>query len=61
MLTDSRILAVEYRGGHLAENAKEKRMVGELWAEASDRRCLFAMPTDKEFGPLARLLEKPWP
>ncbi len=44
MLTDGRILVVEYKGKHLAEGAKEKRMGGELWAEASGGHCLFAKP-----------------
>jgi len=38
LLTDGRILVVEYKGAHLAEEADEKRMVGQLWAEASDGR-----------------------
>lgn len=50
MLTDGRILVVEYKGKHLAEEAKEKRMVGELWAEASGGQCLFAMPTGQDFS-----------
>ena len=50
MLTDGRILVVEYKGKHLAEEAREKRMVGELWAEASGGQCLFAMPTAQDFS-----------
>lgn len=30
MLTDGRILVVEHKGGHLAEDAREKRMIGQL-------------------------------
>lgn len=29
MLTDGRILAVEYKGKHLAEDAKDKRIIGD--------------------------------
>jgi len=58
MLTDGRILAVEYKGAHLAEDAKEKRLVGELWAEASEGHCLFAMPIAGHFSDVARLVGK---
>jgi type III restriction enzyme len=46
MLTDGRILVVEYKGEHLWSNddSKEKRAVGELWAERSDGQCIFVMP-----------------
>ena len=56
MLTDGRILVVEYKGKHLAEDAREKRMVGELWEEASDGLCLFAMPTAGDFADLSRTI-----
>lgn len=58
MLTDGRILVVEYKGKHLAEDAKEKRLVGELWAEASEHQCLFAMPTDTGFSDLTNMLKR---
>ena len=58
MLTDGRILVVEYKGAFLAEGAKEKRMVGKLWAEASDGQCLFAMPTDGNFSGLAEMVAR---
>ncbi len=58
MLTDGTILVVEYKGHHLANDAKEKAMVGELWAEASDEgRCLFAMPTAGDFRELHSMLD----
>ena len=50
MLTDGRILVVEYKGAFLADGAKEKLMVGQLWAEASGGQCLFAMPTGQDFS-----------
>jgi type III restriction enzyme len=45
-LNDGRILAVEYKGEHLwsADDAKEKRVVGDLWAQRSHGTCLFVMP-----------------
>ena len=49
MLTDGRILVVEYKGAHLTSDAADKRLAGELWAEASDGRCGFAMSTGGEF------------
>lgn len=56
MLADGRILVVEYKGGHLAEDAKDKQMIGDLWADASGGRCLFEMPRDNNFsGLLAKL------
>lgn len=52
MLCDGRIAVVEYKGKHLAEEAKEKRLIGDLWAEASGGQCLFDMPTSGEFSTL---------
>jgi len=45
MLNDGRILAVEYKGEHLAtaDDAKEKQLVGELWADRSGGKCLFVV------------------
>lgn len=54
MLDDGRIAVVEYKGAHLAEEAKQKRLIGELWAEASDGKCVFAMPTGGDFGEIDR-------
>ena len=46
MLDDGMILVVESNGEHLWSNddSKEKRAVGELWADRSDGKCLFVMP-----------------
>ena len=49
MLTDGRILVVEYKGGHLYESEAVKRQIGAVWAEASGRQCLFCMPTNRGF------------
>ena len=48
MLTDGRILVVEYKGGHLYDGEEEKRRIGALWADAGGG--LFVMPTEKRFG-----------
>lgn len=56
LLADGRIAAVEYKGKHLAGDATEKRWIGNLWAEASGGRCVFAMPTDGDFSDLDSLL-----
>ena len=44
-LKDGRLLVVEYKGGDrfTAEQEKEKRMVGELWAKRSSGRGLYLM------------------
>ena len=57
-LHDGRYLALEYKGAHLAsgDDAKEKRLVGELWAERSKGQCLFAMIQDREFHRIDHLL-----
>lgn len=57
LLTDGRIAVVEYKGQHLAEEAKEKRMIGELWADASAGHCTFDMPTASDFSALDRKLK----
>lgn len=57
-LTDGRILVVEYKGAHLEEAAGDKRRIGELWAEASEGKCLFAMPTDRDFSKIDRVIRQ---
>jgi superfamily II DNA or RNA helicase len=53
-LQDGRILVVEYKGGHLYEEAETKRRIGDFWAEVSDGQCLFCMPTDRGFDLIDR-------
>ncbi|BAV58962.1 DEAD/DEAH box helicase [Candidatus Endomicrobiellum trichonymphae] len=45
LLTDGRILAVEYKGGHLlsTDDTKEKENIGRLWQEKSGGKCLFML------------------
>lgn len=47
LLTDGRVLAVEFKGAHLvtADDAKEKAAVGAVWESRSGGHCLFVMPT----------------
>jgi len=47
-LKDGRILAVEYKGKHLKEDAKPKKAVGELWEKESKNGALFLMPTHEK-------------
>ena len=46
LLTDGRVLAVEYKGSHLSggEDSAEKRAVGAVWESRSNGKCLFIMP-----------------
>jgi len=50
MLHDGRTLVVEYKGAHLYEAEKNKRLIGEVWAASSGGKCLFCMPTNRDFG-----------
>jgi len=51
-LRDGRVLVVEYKNEKDWTNAdsREKRTLGELWAERSAGRCLFLMPKGKDFS-----------
>ena len=42
-LQDGRILVIEYKGAHLTDtqDTKEKRNIGQLWAEKSGRKGIF--------------------
>ena len=56
-LKDGRVLVVEYKGSHLwNDESKEKKALGELWAERSDGKCLFVMPTDKDYEAIGRVV-----
>lgn len=45
LLTNGRILVVEYKGEHLrdAHDATAKQAIGEIWAAQGEGRCLFLM------------------
>lgn len=51
LLTDGRYLVVESKGIYLwsADDAKEKREIGELWEKRSNGKCLFIMPRGPDF------------
>lgn len=57
-LNDGRILVIEYKGAHLISNddSREKRLVGDLWAERSDGKCLFLMIENQEFSRIDRAI-----
>ncbi len=48
-LNDGRVLVIEYKGAHLADtqDTKEKKNIGELWADKSQGRGLFLMAEKK--------------
>jgi len=50
LLKDGRILAVEYKGEVYKTNddSKEKRNLGELWAEKSEGKALFLMAVESD-------------
>ena len=54
MMKDGRILAVEYKGGHLYEGEDGKRRIGDVWADASEGKCLFCMPTERGYDLINR-------
>lgn len=58
-LKDGRILAVEYKGADRWSNddSKEKRVIGELWAERSGGRCIFVMPKGPDFGAITAAIQ----
>jgi type III restriction enzyme len=51
-LTDGVLVAIEYKGGHLASNldSREKKQVGELWEARSGGRCRFVWVEDKDWN-----------
>ncbi|OPZ86342.1 MAG: Type III restriction enzyme, res subunit [bacterium ADurb.Bin429] len=57
-LTDGRILVVEYKGAdrYTQADAEEKRAIGAVWAARSGGRCLFIMPTDRNFIAIDQLI-----
>ncbi|HXR04919.1 MAG TPA: DEAD/DEAH box helicase family protein [Verrucomicrobiae bacterium] len=55
-LNDGRVLAVEYKGGHLygTADSEEKRAVGAVWESRSGGKCLFIMPDGPNFESIRR-------
>lgn len=58
ILADGRYLVVEYKGAFLAtaNDAKEKQLIGTLWAERSAGKALFLMVENKEFTRIDRAI-----
>lgn len=58
-LVDGRALAVEYKGKDRYDNvdSEEKRAVGAVWASRSGGRCLFVMPTDRNFSEIKKAIK----
>ncbi|MBZ0270924.1 DEAD/DEAH box helicase family protein [bacterium] len=59
-LKDGRTLVVEYKGEHLWSNddSKEKRNIGELWANRSEGKCLFVMPKGKDWAAIRSIISQ---
>ncbi len=57
-LADGRVLVVEFKGEDRWSNddSREKRRIGELWAERSGGECLFIMPQGKDFAAIQKLI-----
>jgi type III restriction enzyme len=60
-LNDGRILVVEYKGENIydAPDAEEKKAIGTVWASRSKGRCLFVMPTKKDFSVITQAVKTP--
>jgi type III restriction enzyme len=52
LLNDGRVMVIEYKGAPYITNddSKEKRLIGELWADRSNGACIFVMVSDRQFG-----------
>ena len=50
-LKDGRIAVIEYKGGDRISNedSKTKLAIGTAWQDRSKGRCLFLMPTNRDF------------
>jgi type III restriction enzyme len=60
LLTDGRVMVIEYKGAPYFTNddSKEKRLIGDLWAERSGGKCLFLMIEKKEFTRIDRAIKQ---
>jgi type III restriction enzyme len=59
-LRDVRILVLEYKGKTFAQldSEKDKKIVGDTWAEARDGKCLFVMPVARDFAAIDRVIDQ---
>ena len=58
-MNDGRVLVIEYKGTpyYTNDDSKEKRLVGDLWADRSSGRGLFLMIENKEFVRIDRAIQ----
>lgn len=58
LLTDGRILVVEYKGADrsTADDAREKDLIGQLWAERSEGKGIFIMVDSRKFHRIASVI-----
>lgn len=45
---------MEYKGGHLNADTKEKQMIGDLWERTGGGKRDFDMPTEKDWTEIER-------
>lgn len=60
VLNDGRSLVVEYKGAQYFSNddSKEKRLLGELWETKSNNKCIFVMPTGRNYEEIRAKIKK---
>jgi type III restriction enzyme len=60
LLNDGRVMVIEYKGAPYFTNddSKEKRLIGDLWADRSGGKCLFLMIEKKEFTRIDRAVQE---
>lgn len=60
LLMDGRILVVESKGEDRWSNddSKEKRAVGDLWADRSKGKCLFVMPKGPDWAAISEAINR---
>jgi len=60
LLNDGRVAVVEYKGAHLWSNddSREKRAIGELWADKSGGTCLFVMPKGPDWRAVTETMRR---
>jgi len=58
LLHDGRILVVEYKGAdrYSDDDSREKRALGDLWAERSGGLCLFIMPKGQDWQAITAMI-----
>lgn len=59
-LPSKRIVAAEYKGGHIADSAdsREKRSLGELWERRSGGHCAFAWVEKGDFAAIEAAIRR---